>query len=52
MRDAFGRIIDATPDATPQEVAEAIRRRDAEDRRMAVEQRALKRHLQRELGWG
>lgn len=51
IRDRSGRILDAPPDATPEEIAEAVRRRDAEDQRNAAALRALEWHLQRELGW-
>lgn len=32
-RDHLGRILDVSEDASPEEIAEAVARRDAEDRR-------------------
>lgn len=57
VRDEKGRILDVGPNATEEEIAEAIARRDAEEARSLAELRRLGRlgnqHASAEpSGWG
>lgn len=42
-RDYLGRILDVSEDASPEEIAEAVARRDAEDRRNLAVLRGARR---------